>query len=60
MILCLHGAPGGQSGHHACGFEDDAWMPELWDVVENYFPYPNPNPSPSQVENYFPNPNPNP
>ena len=29
MILCLHGAPGGQSGHHACGFEDDDWTPEM-------------------------------
>ena len=32
VILCLHGAPGGQSGHHACGFEDDDWTPEMWDV----------------------------
>lgn len=35
VILCLHGAPGGQSGHHACGFEDDDWTPEMWDVPES-------------------------
>ena len=63
VILCLHGAPGGQSGHHACGFEDDDWTPEMWDVPESVrciehiavtrgHPNPSPNPSPS------PNPNP--
>ena len=35
VVLCLHGAPGGQSGHHACGFEDDDWTPEMWDVAES-------------------------
>eukprot|EP00928_Gymnodinium_smaydae_P090743 TRINITY_DN74497_c0_g1_i1.p1 TRINITY_DN74497_c0_g1~~TRINITY_DN74497_c0_g1_i1.p1 ORF type:complete len:456 (-),score=74.67 TRINITY_DN74497_c0_g1_i1:95-1399(-) len=29
--LCLHGAPGGQNGHDACGFSDAAWQPHRWD-----------------------------
>ena len=29
--LCLHGAPGGQSGHDACGRADAAWTPARWD-----------------------------
>ena len=28
---CLHGAPGGQSGHDACGRADAAWTPARWD-----------------------------
>jgi len=30
--VCLHGAPGGQSGEQACGFTDPDWTPEMWDV----------------------------
>ena len=30
--LCLHGAPGGQSGEQACGFADPLWQPSMWDV----------------------------
>ena len=30
--LCLHGAPGGQSGEQACGFVDREWTPSMWDV----------------------------
>ena len=30
--VCLHGAPGGQSGEQACGFCDNHWVPEMWDV----------------------------
>jgi len=28
--LCLHGAPGGQSGHDACGCSNPRWSPALW------------------------------
>ena len=35
VILCLHGAPGGQSGHQACGFDDEDWEPDMWDVPES-------------------------
>ena len=30
--LCLHGAPGGQSGEQACGFTDPDWEVGMWDV----------------------------
>ena len=30
--VCLHGAPGGQSGEQACGFADRYWTPQMWDV----------------------------
>jgi glucan 1,3-beta-glucosidase len=29
--LDLHGAPGGQSERHTCGFHDDDWQPDSWD-----------------------------
>lgn len=28
--LCLHGCPGGQSGHHATGREQKDWDPSMW------------------------------
>jgi glucan 1,3-beta-glucosidase len=30
--VCLHGAPGGQSGEQACGFTDKGWHVGMWDV----------------------------
>lgn len=29
--LCLHGAPGGQSGHDHTGFSDPSWNVSMWD-----------------------------